>query len=39
MRDEEVGEPQPPLQLDKDVHDLCLDRHVERGNGLSADDE
>jgi len=39
VRDEEVGEPQLLLQVGQQVEDLRLDRHVERGDGLVADDE
>ena len=37
--DEDVGQPQPLLQLLKQVHDLRLDRHVERRHRLVADDQ
>ena len=37
--DEDVGEPQPLLQLHEQVHHLRLDRHVERRDRLVADDE
>ncbi len=34
VRDEEVREPEPLLQVLEQVHDAGLDRHVERGDGL-----
>ena len=37
--DEEVGEPEPLLQLLQQVDHLALDRHVERGDRLVADDD
>ncbi len=37
--DEEVGEAEPALQVLQQVDDLRLDRHVERGDGLVADDQ
>src|SRR5580704_15129755 len=39
MGDEEVGQSQPILQFIEQVDDLRLDRHVEGGDGLVADDE
>ena len=39
MCDEQIAEPQPLLQIAQQVHDLRLDRHIERRNRLVADDE
>src|SRR5262245_57897300 len=39
VRDEQVGDPVLLLQVDQQVHDLRLDRDVERRDGLVADDE
>src|SRR6185437_9777873 len=39
MRDEEVGESVPALEIDKEVDDLGLDRHVERRYRLVAHDQ
>ena len=39
VRDEEVGEPHRLLELDEQVDDLRLDRHVERRGRLIAYDE
>ena len=39
VRDEDVGQPEPLLQVAQQVHDLRLDRDVERGHRLVADDE
>ena len=36
---EEIGQPKLALQLLEQVQDLGLDRHVERGDGLVADDQ
>ena len=36
---EQVGEPEPLLQILEKVDDLGLDRHVERGDRFVADDE
>ena len=30
----EIGQPEPLLQIQQQVDDACLDRHVERRNGL-----
>ena len=37
--DEEVGQPELALELLEQVQDLRLDRHVERGDRLVADDQ
>ncbi len=37
--DEDVGEAEPLLQVLQQVHDLRLDRHVQRRHRLVADDE
>ena len=39
MRDEDQRKPELPSQVDQQVHDLRLDRHVERAHRLVADDE
>ena len=39
VRDEDVGEPELRLQVLEQVQDLRLDRHVERGHRLVADDQ
>ncbi len=39
MRDEQIGQAQAVAQILEQVHDLRLDRHVERGHRLVADDE
>ena len=39
VRDEQVGELQPLLQIHQQVDDLRLHRHVERGHRLVEDDE
>jgi hypothetical protein len=39
VRDEEIGELQPCLQLHEQVHHLRLHRHVERRDRLVRDDE
>ena len=39
MGDEEVGDTEVRLQILQKVEDLRLDRYVERGDGLVADDE
>ena len=39
VRDEEVGEPEPLLEVFEQVDHLGLDGHVERGDRLVADDE
>ena len=39
VADEEVGEPELLLQVLEQVDDLRLDRDVERGDRLVADDE
>ncbi len=37
--DEQVGEPEVPLEVLEEVEDLRLDGDVERGDGLVADDQ
>ena len=37
--DEQVGQAELALQVVEQVQDLALDRHVERRDGLVADDE
>ena len=37
--DEEIGQAQLILELDQQIDDLCLDGHVQGGDGLVADDE
>ena len=39
VRDEQIGEPEPLLQVDHQVDDLRLDVDVERGDRLVGDDE
>ena len=39
MADKQVGEAQPALQLLKQIDDLRLDRNVQRGDGLVANDQ
>src|SRR5262245_50364748 len=39
VRDEEIGEPELRLEILEQVHDLGLDRDVERGHRLVGDDE
>ncbi len=39
MGDEQIGQPELVLQVLEQVDDLALDRHVERGDGLVADDQ
>src|SRR5215203_903803 len=39
MRDEDQRKPKLVLQLQKQVHDLGLNRHVERGDRLVGDDD
>ena len=39
VRDEEVGEVEPPLQVHEEIEDLRAHRDVERRHGLVADDE
>ena len=39
VRDEDVGEAEPVLQVAQQVEDLRADRDVERGDRLVADDE
>ena len=38
VRDEEVGQLQPRLQIEQQPDDLRLNRHVERRHGLVGDD-
>ena len=37
--DKEIGDPLPLLELDEEVEDGGLDRHVQRGGRLIADDQ
>ena len=39
VRDEQIRQPHPLLQIVQQVDDLCLNRHIQRGNRLVADDE
>src|SRR5919201_632744 len=39
VSDEQVGEPEPPTQILQQIYDLRLDRYVERGHRLIADDK
>src|SRR5690606_7074282 len=39
VRDEEIAEAELLLQIHEQVDDLRLDGHIERGNGLIANDE
>ena len=39
MSDEEIAQLEPLLQVFEQIDDLPLDRHVERGDRLVADDE
>src|SRR3712207_8070985 len=39
VRDDDVGEAEPLLQLLEQVHDLRLDRDVEGADGLVGDDQ
>ena len=39
VRDENVGEPEPVLQIAQQVQDLRADRHIQRRHRLVADDE
>ena len=39
VRDEQIRELEAPLQLEQEVQDLRLDRHVERRHRLVGDDE
>ena len=39
VRDEQVGQAEPLLQIEQQVHHLRLHRHVERRDRLVADDE
>src|SRR5262249_8495289 len=39
VRDEEIGEPELRLEILQQVHDLSLDRDVERGDRLVGDDQ
>jgi hypothetical protein len=39
VRDEHVREPEVVLEVLEQVQDLRLDRDVERGDGLVADDQ
>ena len=39
VRDEQEREVVALLNVAKEVQDLCLDRHVERGDGFIADEK
>ena len=39
MRDEQIGEPQPLLQVHEQIDHLRLDRDVERGDRLVGDQQ
>src|SRR5882724_3667313 len=39
MRDEQIGEAMLALQIDQEIDHLGLDRDVERGHWLVADDQ
>src|SRR4051812_9395422 len=39
VRDKDIGEAEPVLQVAKQIEDLRADRNVERGHRLVADDE
>ena len=39
VRDEQVRQPQPLPQIEQQLHDLGLHRHIERRDGLVGDDE
>jgi hypothetical protein len=39
VRNEQIGEAKPILQVFQQIHHLRLNRHVQRGDGLVADDE
>ena len=39
VRDEEVGQAEPLLQIEQQIHDLRLHRHVEGRHRFVADDE
>ena len=39
VRDEQIGQPQPVLQLQQQVDDLRLHRNVERGDRLVRHDQ
>ena len=39
VRDEDIGEPEPPLQVAQQIEDLRADRDVERRDRLVADDQ
>src|SRR5881628_3696164 len=39
VSDEEKGKPKSFLKFEEEVQDLCLDRHVERGDGFVRNDQ
>ena len=39
VRNEQIGQVQPRLELGQQVEHLCLDRFVQRGDGFVEDDE
>ena len=39
VRDEQIRHPELVLQIHQQIDDLCLHRHIERGNGFVANDQ
>src|SRR5438094_779885 len=39
VSDEEIGKPESFLKLEEKVQDLCLDRHIQRGDGFVRNDQ
>src|ERR1700674_4816614 len=39
VRDEEIGKPKSFLKFEEEVQDLCLDRHVQSGDGFVRNDQ
>src|SRR6202521_280793 len=39
VSDEEIGKPKSFLKLEEEVQDLCLDRHVQGGDGFVRNDQ
>src|SRR2546427_9821863 len=39
VSDEEIRKPKSFLKLEEEVQDLCLDRHVQRGDGFVCNDQ
>src|SRR5260370_38242254 len=39
VSDEEIGKPESFLKFEKEVQDLCLDRHVQGGDGFVRNDQ